>query len=90
MELNVRNALPLMFTCFLLAWTALFGYFTTYNDRWAIYPAIIVLPITAIAHVMLILKATRRTPFLLYAVLHLAIQAFVWVGCLMVLSKDSL
>jgi hypothetical protein len=82
--------LPVLLSCFLLAWTAGVYRFATYGDRWAIYPALVVFPLTILVHVWYYAVGQQRGWALKYALTHLPIQFFVWLGCLMLISKDAL
>lgn len=82
--------IPLLLTIFLIGWTAFVYPFSQYGDRWAIYPAIAVFPLTIAVHLWLIAAERARRRALLYGLLHTLIQAVLWIGCLMLISKDSL
>jgi hypothetical protein len=86
----MAKSLPLLLTCFLVAWTAIVYPFSKYGDRWAMYPALIVFPATILVHAWLSAVSRPRTQTLLYALLHIPVQFFIWMGCLMLISKDSL
>jgi hypothetical protein len=82
--------IPILLSCFLLAWTAAVYSFAKYGDRWAIYPALLVFPLTILAHVWYYGVSQPRGWALKYALVHVPIQFVAWVGCLMLISKDTL
>ena len=82
--------LPLVLTGFLILWTATVYRFATYGDKWAIYPALAVFPATILVHVWVIVASHARVRALWYALVHLALQFVIWLGCLMLISKDAL
>jgi hypothetical protein len=80
--------LPISLTVLLLVWTAsVYNY--SYYGSWQIYPALWIVPLVAIAHIVLIVRNKPRGPFILYAVVHLAVLIPLWLGCLMLIAKDS-
>ncbi len=81
--------LPAVLTPLLMAWTALVWRFADYGT-WHIYPALAVAPLVLLAHAALVTKSTPRAPQAFYAVVHLTLFIPIWVGCLMLISKDSL
>jgi hypothetical protein len=80
---------PLGLTGLLVVWTLAVYRFTTYGD-WQIYPAVAVFPLALLLHIVLAITQKPRTAFALYGVVHLLILAPIWLGCLMLISKDSL
>jgi hypothetical protein len=80
---------PILLTLLLIAWTLLVYKHTRYGD-WPIYPALAIFPIALLWHIALIAIQKPRSTFILYAVVHLALLAVVWVACLMLISKDSI
>jgi hypothetical protein len=89
-EITARNLAPVLLTCFLLLWTAAVGRFAHYDVKWVLYPALLVFPVTISIHIVLVVLSQPRARFVVYAVVHVVIQSFLWAGCLMFLSKDSL
>ena len=83
------HLLPLLLTCFLVTWTAVVYPFSKYGDMWAILPALITAPAVLLAHATLVVLGPNRWRELAYAGLHLAIFSVVWIGALMLISKDS-
>jgi hypothetical protein len=84
------SSAPLFLTLLLILWTLLTAPITSFGNRWAVYPAIFVLPLTFLFHVGLIVKRRPRAPFILYAIVHLSIQWYAWQMCLILISKDWL
>lgn len=80
---------PVLFTLLLVVWTALVYKHTQYGS-WQIYPALAILPLVLICHITLIVFNTPRSPFFLYAGIHLIVLVPLWIWCLMLISKDSL
>jgi hypothetical protein len=80
---------PVLLTLLLIVWTLVVYRHTKYGD-WQIYPAVLVFPIALLCHILLIIIDKPKLIFVLYAVVHLIILALIWVGCLMLISKDSL
>jgi hypothetical protein len=76
----------------LMAWTAAVYPFSAYGDNRAIVPAFIALPVVVIWHAALIVKAQLgcRGAAAVVAVCHFAVFLGLWIGCLMLISKDSL
>ncbi len=80
---------PVLLTLLLMVWTALVYKYSQYGS-WHVYPALAIAPLVLICHITLIVWNTPRMPFVLYAVAHLVVLIPLWVGCLMLISKDSL
>lgn len=89
MENFYIRATPVGLTILLIIWTILVSPYSKYGDNWAIYPAVIVLPFAVIWHVYLIFTQQPRSGFILYAIGHIALLFFIWIYCLMKISKDS-
>lgn len=87
---NAKMAAPLLPTLFLIGWTAAVYPHSTYGDNWAIYPALLVWPAVLVWHVILVITSRPRTFWVLYGVAHVMLLSVIWVGCLMLISKDSL
>lgn len=84
------SSAPVLLTILLVLWTLATAPFTSFGNRWAVYPALIVLSFTIFVHIALIVTRRPRSAFILYAVVHLCIQVYVWQLCLILLSKDWL
>ncbi len=84
-----RQALPIALTVLLVGWTAVVYRTSTYGD-WTIWPAILVLPIAAVVHMVLVAQARDRARQLWYAGVHLVLLGVIWIICLMLISKDLL
>lgn len=80
---------PVLLTLLLMVWTALV-YKYSYYDSWHADPAFAIAPLVLICHIVLIVRNTPRLPFVLYAVAHLGVFIPLWIGCLMLITKDSL
>ena len=81
---------PIFLTLFLVLWTLSVSPYSKYGDNWAIYPAMLVLPAALLWHVALIWFQKPRLPLIVYAVIHLVLLFWIWVYCLMKISRDSL
>jgi hypothetical protein len=86
---KVAFFLPLWLTLLLIAWTAAVYWYSHY-DSWQIYPALAILPVAIIIHAILIYMNKPRSFSILFAVLHMIALVPLWIGCLMLISKDSL
>ena len=80
---------PVFFTLSLVAWTALVYKYSGYGS-WQIYPALAIMPLVLICHIVLIIWNSPKSPFVLYAVGHMVVLMPIWFWCLMLISKDSL
>jgi glycerol-3-phosphate acyltransferase PlsY len=87
---RVKLALPIVATAFLVVWTIVVYPFSKYGDNWAIWPALLVLPLALFMHIYLVVALRPRRPLIFYAVIHLACLAVLWFGSLMLISKDAL
>jgi hypothetical protein len=83
------NFTPVLLTALLFIWTAGVYRYSHYGT-WHIYPALLALPLIAVSHAVLIARSSRRGPAVLYAVVHICLLVPLWLGCLMLISKDSL
>jgi hypothetical protein len=89
-DVNFVRAVPVFLTLFLIVWTILVSPYSKYGDNWAIYPALLVLPIVVIWHVYLIVTQQPRSSFVLYGAVHSIGLFAIWIYCLMKISKDAL
>jgi hypothetical protein len=80
---------PLALTLCLVAWTAAVYKHAGYGT-WHVYPALAWAPAVLISHVAVIIRTPSRARHVLYAIAHLALAVPLWIGCLMLISKDSL
>jgi len=86
-------AIPVFITLLLISWTSIVSPYSKYGDNWAIAPALIMAPIVFIWHLFLIFYnkgKEKKILFSLYGVIHLSIFSWIWIYCLMKISKDSL
>lgn len=90
MENTLIRLLPVGLSILLILWTTLVSPYSSYGDKWAIYPAIAVLPIVLLWHVYLGITQRPRATFVAYGVVHVGILFVVWIYCLMKISKDAL
>jgi hypothetical protein len=81
---------PVVITLLLLLWTLVVYPYSRYGDRWALWPALISLPVVIAVHVFLIVRYRPRWGYYLYAAIHAVVFVPHWFGCLMLISKDSL
>ena len=89
-NIDVVKFAPVGITALLIGWTASVYRHSTYGDAWAIVPALLTLPGILTAHIWLILRRKPRGPYVAYGAIHLTFFATIWIGCLMLISKDSL
>jgi hypothetical protein len=87
---GLKLALPLVPTAFLVVWTVLVYPFSKYGDNWAIWPALLVLPLALFMHIYLVVALRPRRSLVFYGIIHLAFLAVLWFGCLMLISKDAI
>ena len=87
-----RRALtPISVTLLLVLWTLAVSPTSSYGDDWAVWPAMLALPIALLWHMTAIVNAPGQRRFVsLVAIGHLAVLVPVWFLCLMLISKDSL
>jgi hypothetical protein len=81
---------PLFLSLFLVLWTLSVYRFSKYGDLWALLPAGLVWPTVVVLHVVLVIKVTGKCNLIVYGVVHSAMLFAVWIGCLMLISKDSI
>ena len=81
---------PLLCTLFLVVWTMVVSPYSRYGDNWAVYPALAVLPIVIIWHIVLVVLEKSKGAFIAYGLVHTAILFAVLMYCLMKITKDSL
>ena len=81
---------PVGLTVFLILWTIIVSPYSKYGDNWAIYPALPILPIVVIWHLVLFFIEKEKKVVILYGFIHISILIVIWLYCLMKISKDSL
>lgn len=86
---HLFRALPVLVTALLIAWTAAVYPFSEYGDTWAIAPALIAAPTVLLLRATLVVRGPHRWREMVYAALHIAAFAVIWIGALMLISKDS-
>lgn len=86
---NFTTLAPVLLSAVLIAWTVSVRNYSHYGS-WHVYPALAVLPLVIICHLTLIGLRKPRAPLIWYGIVHCSILVPVWIGCLMVISKDSL
>lgn len=89
-SLVVVKLAPLMLTAIVIIWTMIISRFTTYGDEWAAYPILVVFVITLILHVWFVVALQPKVPLVLYGVLHLLIQAAIFLYCIIIITKNAL
>lgn len=82
--------LPIALTVFLIFWTILVSPYSKYGDYWAILPALAVLPLVMLLHVVFVFMYEPKMPMMIYGVAHIAILVIIWMWSLILISKDSL
>lgn len=85
---NLATLGPVVLSAILIAWTTSVRNYSHYGS-WHVYPALAILPLVSIWHLTLIGLRKPRAPFIWYGIAHCGILIPIWIGCLMVLSKDS-
>jgi hypothetical protein len=80
---------PILLSATLVAWTALVSGLSGFGT-WHVYPALALAPVVIAYHVVLIVRGAPRRPMIVYALLHVALFVPLWLGCLMMISKDAL
>ena len=80
--------LPILLMLLLIIWTLAVYKFTQYGS-WEIYPALLIFPLALLWHIFLIIIEKPKLFFVSYAVIHLLLLFGLWLGCLMLISKDS-
>jgi hypothetical protein len=80
---------PLGLTALLIAWTGLVYKQSGYGT-WHIYPALAILPLVIVSHAALVWTSNPRLPAFRIAAAHVVVLIPIWLGCLMLISKDSL
>jgi membrane protease YdiL (CAAX protease family) len=89
-RLTVAEVAPAGLTFVLIMWTAALAAISYLGHPWTVYPAVAVLPVTVLLHLALIFIKRPRGRFVIYALIHIPFQLFIWASCLMLLSSDSL
>lgn len=82
--------LPVLLTGVGIAWTAVISRFTRYGDNWAAYPLVGLFVLSLVVHIWTIVKLRPRWGFVLYGILHLPIQAYVFTYCSVIITKNAL
>jgi hypothetical protein len=82
--------LPICCTLLLVVWTASVYRFSTYGDNWAIWPALLMCPVFLTTHIILIVRRRPRSTYWIYAGIDAVFFFVIWIGALMLISKDSL
>ena len=81
---------PALISGALIIWAAVVYPFSKYGDSWAIWPAFATFPIVVIWHAVLIFKLRGNSKLaFVSALVHLALFVPLWLGCLKLISKDS-
>ena len=80
---------PVLFTCFLLVWWALTDKYSYYGS-WYAGVAAAVLPLVLLWHAGLVVWNRPRSPFVMFALIHLIFFIPIWFNVVMSLSHDSL
>jgi hypothetical protein len=81
---------PILLTCFLVCWTTLVSPYSKYGDYWAIVPALLVLPLIVVLHIVLLVRNNWDAKYWVYGLLHTVVAFLVLIWCLTSISKDSL
>ncbi len=82
--------LPILLTGAGVVWTAVISRFTRYGDNWAAYPLVGLFIITLAVHIWMIAALRPRWPLVLYGVVHLPIQLYVFIYCSVIITKNAL
>ena len=82
---------PVIVLALLVVWTALVTPWSAYGDEWAIWPAVLALPVACVWHVSLFVRHPQNRRLAGFTALcHLTVLFPVWLTCLALISKDSL
>jgi len=88
--MRTRYLSPIFLDILLILWTLIVSPYSKYGDDWAIIPAIIFLPTVIISHIVLLFIDKHKLRCLLYGGIHIMAIFYLWIYCLMKISKDSL
>jgi hypothetical protein len=80
---------PVLLTIFLLVWWALTEKYSYYGS-WYVDPALAILPVVLLWHGGLVVWNRPRSPFVVFALVHLIVFVPIWFNVVMSLSHDSL
>jgi hypothetical protein len=80
---------PILLTILLVVWWALTEKYLYYGS-WYVDPALAVLPLVLLWHGGLIVRKKPRSPFVIFALMHLFFFVPIWFTVVMSLSHDSL
>jgi cytochrome bd-type quinol oxidase subunit 2 len=89
-KLDILALLPVVCVLLLVIWTFSVYRFSSYDDRWAIWPALLICPVFVATHIVLLVRRRLRFNYWAYAGLHVAFFFLIWIYSLMLISKDSL
>ncbi len=81
---------PILIDILLICWTLAVSPYSKYGDNWAIYPAIILFPVLILVHTILIFIDKNKLACSIYGIIHIFFVFFLWIYCLMKISKDAL
>jgi hypothetical protein len=82
--------LPVLLTGVGVAWTAVISRFTRFDDNSAAYPLVGLFVLSLVVHIWMIVKLRPRWGLVLYGILHLPIQAYVFTYCSVIITKNAL
>jgi hypothetical protein len=87
---SIRTFAPVAVTALLIVWTCVVSPYSKYGDMWAIVSALLALPLVAGLHLLSAYKEGWSKRVVIYALIHCVLFFVIWIGCLTVISKDSL
>ncbi len=86
-----RAVAPTAVTLLLVLWTIGVYPRSAYGDNWAIWPALVALPVAICWHLAVVVFTPGWRRFTcLISIGHLVVLVPIWFACLMLVTKDSL
>jgi hypothetical protein len=87
---RISSVGPLLLTVLLIIWTLGVSPYSQYGDRWAIYPAMALLPLAIVWHIYQILVCPQKWKYIVFAIVHVPLMSLILIYCMFKISKDSL
>jgi hypothetical protein len=81
---------PIILTVLLICWTLIVSPFTSYGDRWALIPVLVVFASVVAIHLRRLFKEGWTSGEVIYGILSVGILFLVSIWSLTLISKDSL
>ncbi len=86
----IFRLLPVFLNFLLILWTLIISSYSKYGDNWAIYPAFSIFPLIVVIHLALFYFEKPKINFVVYGLAHGTVSFYLWIYCLMQISKDAL